>query len=73
MHFTDPPENCSDCEISAVARVARHHHVPRVEHLLCEVGHGGRPVLGRPTRVQRPEPGHEEVEAGEGNLQQNSE
>ena len=50
-----------------MSRVRGRHHVLGVEHLLGQLGHGAGAVLLRAPRHQRREPGHEEVEAGEGN------
>ena len=50
-----------------MSRVRGRHHVLSVEHLLGQLGHGAGAVLLRAPRHQRREPGHEEVEAGEGN------
>ena len=46
--------------------VAGGHHVLGVEHLLGQLGHGESPVLLGATGCQGGEPGHEEVEPGEG-------
>ena len=47
--------------------IASCHHVLGVEHLLGEFWHGERSVLLGPSGCQGSEPGHEEVEPGEGN------
>mmetsp|Transcript_82163 Transcript_82163/g.249227 ORF Transcript_82163/g.249227 Transcript_82163/m.249227 type:complete len:265 (+) Transcript_82163:148-942(+) len=58
-------EECSSREVSAVSWVSRAHHVFRVEHLLCQLGHRERTVLLRAPGGQRCEARHEEVQAWE--------
>ena len=62
LHRHATAEDRRHGQISAMARIARGHHVLRVEHLLCELGHSQRTVLLRSTRRERREAGHEEVE-----------
>ena len=47
--------------------VAGRHHVLGVEHLLGQLGHRQRSVLLGAAGSEGGEPGHEEVEPGEGN------
>mmetsp|Transcript_58986 Transcript_58986/g.182751 ORF Transcript_58986/g.182751 Transcript_58986/m.182751 type:complete len:279 (+) Transcript_58986:134-970(+) len=60
-------EECSSREVSAVSWVSRAHHVFRVEHLLCQLGHRERTVLLGTARSQRSKTRHEEVQAREWN------
>ena len=53
-------------EVSAVPGVRCRHHVLGVKHLLGELRHGAGPVLLGPPGHEGSEPGHEEVETGEG-------
>ena len=47
--------------------IAGRHHILGVEHLLGQLGHRQRSVLLGAAGSQGGEPGHEEVEPGEGN------
>ena len=58
--------------LPSVARIARSHHVLGVEHLLGELGDGESSVLLGSAGSEGSESGHEEVEAGEGNLKGNN-
>ena len=51
-----------------MAGVAGSHHVLGIEHLLGELGNGKGAVLLRAAGSERSETGHEEVQSGEGNL-----
>ena len=55
------------CEVSAVPGVSSRHHVLGVKHLLCQLRNSHGSVLLGPAGHQGGEPGHEEVESGEGN------
>merc|ERR1712115_717479 len=66
LHGHATTENSSNGEVSAVSGVAGCHHVLGVEHLLGELGDGESSVLLGATGSEGSEPGHEEVEPGEG-------
>ena len=51
--------------------VASSHHVLGIEHLLGQLRDGEGTVLLAATGCERSESGHEEVETGEGNLENN--
>ena len=61
-HFSS--EHGGGGEVAAMAWVSRTHHVFSIPHLLSKFGNCQCPVLLGPTRGQRGESNHEEVEPG---------
>ena len=67
LHGDAAAEDAGHGEVAAVLGVAGRHHVPGIEHLCGQLGHGEGAEGGAAAGGQRGEAGHEEVEAGEGN------
>ena len=67
LHGDAAAEDASYGEVAAVLGVTSRHHVPGIEHLGGQLGHGEGAEGGAAAGGQRGEAGHEEVEAREGN------
>ena len=67
LHGDAAAEDAGHGEVAAVLGVTSRHHVPGIEHLGGQLGHGEGAESGAAAGGQRGEAGHEEVEAGEGN------
>ena len=68
LHGHASSEAGGHSEVPAVSGVAGGHHVLGVEHLLGELGHSEGSVSCVASGGEGSEPGHEEVETGEGDL-----
>ena len=65
LHRHSSAEDSSSCKVSSMSWITGCHHVLRIEHLLCQLGHSDGTVLLVGPGCERGEAGHEEVESGE--------
>ena len=65
FHRHPAAEHHGHRQVSSVSRIARRHHVLRVEHLLSELGHRQRSVLLASSGGERREARHEKVQTWE--------
>ena len=66
LHGHASTEHGSDSEVPSVTRITSSHHVLCIKHLLGEFRDSECTVLLRASACKGGEPGHEEVESGEG-------